>query len=96
MNARVIFINEKELRSTSGNYALAGSACCEQRDEAYINLTDLINFIQTSQNATAEEMIQAQESNSEEIGGNPIAFRQEWRTYNWILSELKACQPRVL
>ena len=90
MKARVLFISEKELMSTSGNYALAGSVCNEERNSVYIRLEDVIDFIQTTQNATAEEMIKLQEQVSTD--GNPTdttAQQSSWRTLNWILSELK-------
>lgn len=93
MNAKVIFINENEIKSTNSNYALASGIYCEQRNSAYISVNDLVDFIQTSQNATAEEIIKAQEENVEGAG-NTIAFHQEWRTYNWILSELKRYQTK--
>ena len=61
MTAKVIFINEKEMQATGNQYALASTVCNNQFGEVYVRLEDVIDFIQTEQNATAEEMIKLQE-----------------------------------
>ena len=97
MKAKVIFISEKEMLSTNNTYALAGSVSNEERDSVYVRLSDVIDFVQTSQNASAEEMIKMQETAAAEGQRVDTRFLQsEWRTYNYILSELKRYQTTQL
>ena len=90
MNAKVIFINEKEMQATGNQYALASTVCNDQFEEVYVRLGDIIDFVQTEQNSCAEEMIKLQEEASakgETV--NTTASNAAWRMCNWILSELK-------
>lgn len=91
MNAKVIFINRRELQATSNQYALASTLCNEQFSDVYIRLEDVMDFVQSMQNASAEEMIKAQESFTSEGGSvtDTTSYHAEWRTYNYILSELR-------
>ena len=90
MNAKVIFINGKEMQATGNQYALASTVCNDQFGEAFICLDDVMDFIQTSQNACAEEMIKLQEKAAADgQNADTTVHAAEWRTYNWILSELK-------
>lgn len=90
MNAKRIFINGRELQATSYQYALASTLCNEQFSDVYIRLEDVMDFVQSMQNASAEEMIKAQESfTSEGSVTDTTPYHAEWRTYNYILSELR-------
>ena len=95
MNAKVIFINEKEMQATGNQYALASAVCNDQFGEVYIRLEDVLDFVQTEQNACAEEMIKLQEEAS--VNDRTIvttANHGSWRMCNWILSELKKYRNR--
>ena len=95
MNAKVIFINEKEMQATGNQYALASTVCNDQFGEVYIRLEDVLDFVQTEQNACAEEMIKLQEEAS--VNGEAVksaANHGGWRMCNWILSELKKYRNR--
>jgi len=95
MNAKVIFINEKEMQATNNQYALASTVCNDQFGEVYIRLEDVLDFVQTEQNACAEEMIKLQEKAS--VNGetaNTTTNHAAWRMCNWILSELKKYRNR--
>ena len=95
MNAKVIFINEKEMQATGNQYAIASTECNDQFGEAYIRLEDVLDFVQTEQNACAEEMIKLQEeasANGEAVYSD--ANHGGWRMCNWILSELKKYRNR--
>lgn len=95
MNAKVIFINEKEMQATGNQYALASTVCNDQFGEVYIRLEDVLDFVQTEQNTCAEEMIKLQEETS--VNGeavNTTANHAAWRMCNWILSELKRYRNR--
>ena len=95
MNAKVIFINEKEMQATDNQYALASAVCNDQFGEVYIRLDDVIDFVQTSQNASAEEMIKLQEKMAADgQSADTTTYQAEWRTYNWILSLLKNYQNK--
>lgn len=98
MKARVIFINEKEMQATSNQYALASSVCNDHFGDVYLKLDDVVDFIQTSQNACAEEMIKEQEKligNEKNVEVSIMSpYHAEWRTYNYILSELKKYQNK--
>ena len=41
MNAKVIFINEKEMQATGNQYALASAVCNDQFGEVYIRLEEI-------------------------------------------------------
>lgn len=95
MNAKVIFINEKEMQATGNQYALASAVCNDQFEEVYVRLEDIIDFVQTEQNSCAEEMIKLQEEvsvNGEAV--NTTGNHAAWRMCNWILSELKRYRNR--
>ena len=95
MNAKVIFINEKEMQATGNQYALASAVCNDQFGEVYIRLEDVLDFVQTEQNACAEEMIKLQEEASDKgETTNTTANHAAWRMCNWILSELKKYRNR--
>ena len=95
MKAKLIFINEKEMQATNNQFALASSVCNDQFDSEYIRLRDVVDFLQSMQNATAEEMIRMQEqTNTEEPAPIPASYHAEWRAYNYILSELKKYNNR--
>ena len=90
MKARVIFINERELAATGRQYALASNTCNEQFDSVYINLEELIDEIQTAQNAEAEEMIKMQEQvDANGVHPDTTGNQAVWRSLNYLLSELK-------
>lgn len=90
MNAKVIFINEKEMQATGNQYALASTVSNEHFEEPYIRLKEVLDFIQTSQNAAAEEMIKLHEQVDDNgVPADATAHCAEWRTYNWLLSEFK-------
>lgn len=95
MKARVIFINEKEMQATGNQYALASGVYTEQFDSSYVRVEDVIDFVQLTQNAAAEEMIKMQEKTGAD--GTPAdvtAYQSEWRTLNFLLSELKNIQSK--
>ena len=95
MNAKVIFINEKEMQATGNQYALASTVCNDQFGEVYIRLEDVLDFVQTKQNACAEEMIKLQEEASANgEAANTVNNQAAWRMCNWILSELKRYRNR--
>ena len=95
MNAKVIFINEKEMQATGNQYALASAVCNDQFGEVYIRLEDVLDFVQTEQNACAEEMIKMQEEASANAGTIVTTTNHgAWRMCNWILSELKKYRNR--
>lgn len=92
---KVIFINEKEMQATGNQYALASAVCNDQFGEVYIRLEDVLDFVQTEQNACAEEMIKMQEEASTNGGAaNTTNNQAAWRMCNWILSELKKYRIR--
>ena len=94
MNAKVIFINEKEMQATGNQYALASTVCNDQFGEVYIRLEDVLDFVQTEQNACAEEMIKLQETSVNGEAVDTTANHASWRMCNWILSELKKYRNR--
>lgn len=92
---KVIFINKKEMQATGNQYALASTVCNDQFGEVYIHLEDVLDFVQTEQNACAEEMIKLQEdasANGEAV--NTATNQAAWRMCNLILSELKKYRNR--
>ena len=95
MNAKVIFINEKEMQATGNQYALASAVCNDQFEEVYVRLEDVLDFVQTEQNSCVEEMIKLQEeasANGDTV--NTTTNQAAWRMCNWILSELKRYRNR--
>ena len=89
MNARRIFIDERQLNATNNQFALASGICTPDFPDDYISVRGLLSLLQDRCDATANVLVQAQYQNNDEQKIDTIYVSAKWEALNEVIQNLK-------